>query len=77
MEFKEAQTEIEVLRQKLRYYGEKYYTEDISEISDFEYDALYRRLEVLEGEFPELATEDSPTQKVGGGYLQYLRPGDA
>ena len=74
MEFKEAQTEIEVLRQKLRYYGEKYYTEDISEISDFEYDALYRRLEVLEGEFPELATEDSPTQKVGGAIYNTFAP---
>ena len=74
MEFKEAQAEIEVLRQKLRYYGEKYYTEDISEISDFEYDALYRRLEVLEGEFPELATEDSPTQKVGGAIYNTFAP---
>ena len=31
MEFKEAQTEIEVLRQKLRYYGEKYYTDEVAE----------------------------------------------
>ncbi len=66
MEKNEAVVEIEKLRGQIRYYGQKYYTEDAPEISDYEYDRLYRRLEELEGQFPDLVTADSPTQKVGG-----------
>ena len=44
--------------------------EDASEISDAEYDALYKELESLEGEHPELVTPDSPTQRVGGEPLE-------
>jgi DNA ligase (NAD+) len=43
-----------------------YHVEDAPEISDAEYDQLYRRLVALETAFPELITSDSPTQKVGG-----------
>ncbi len=69
MEKKEAVTELEQLREQIRYHSQKYYTEDDPEISDYEYDMLYRRLENLEAEFPELVTPDSPTQRVGGtGY---------
>ena len=57
---------INELTEKLNYYGKKYYTEDISEISDFEYDMLYRELQNLENEYPELIREDSPTKKIGG-----------
>jgi len=42
-----------------------YYVLDGPEISDAEYDQLMRRLEALEREHPELATPDSPTQRVG------------
>ena len=45
---------------------ELYYNEDTPEISDFEYDALLRRLEELEAAHPEYASPDSPTQHVGG-----------
>ncbi len=42
-----------------------YYLNDAPEISDADYDALRRELEMLESRFPELATPDSPTQSVG------------
>ncbi|MCP3425107.1 NAD-dependent DNA ligase LigA [Rothia sp. AR01] len=43
-----------------------YYVEDAPTISDAEYDAMYRDLERLEAENPELVANDSPTQEVGG-----------
>lgn len=43
-----------------------YYVQDAPTISDAEYDSLYRSLEELEGLHPELKTNDSPTQDVGG-----------
>ena len=57
---------IEGLREQVRYHNRRYHVEDAPEISDAEYDALYRELEALEGEHPELITPDSPTQRVGG-----------
>ena len=57
---------IEELREQIRYHNRRYYVEDAPEISDAEYDALYKELESLEGEHPELVTPDSPTQRVGG-----------
>ncbi|MBR4889449.1 MAG: NAD-dependent DNA ligase LigA [Clostridia bacterium] len=53
------------LRTQIAYHNKRYYTEDSPEISDYEYDMLYRRLQTLEEEFPEIAEEDSPTKKVG------------
>nr|WP_245413027.1 NAD-dependent DNA ligase LigA [Arthrobacter celericrescens] len=43
-----------------------YYQEDAPTVSDAEFDALYRRLEELEALHPELVSNDSPTQEVGG-----------
>ena len=43
-----------------------YHVDDAPEISDAEYDQLFRRLVALENAFPELITDDSPTQRVGG-----------
>ena len=57
---------IEDLREQVRYHNRRYHVEDAPEISDAEYDGLYRELEALEGEHPELITPDSPTQRVGG-----------
>ena len=42
-----------------------YHGADAPEISDAEYDALKRRLQAIEARFPELATEDSPTRRIG------------
>jgi DNA ligase (NAD+) len=61
---------IEELRELIRYHNRLYYVEDTPEISDAEYDALYRELEVLEAENPELVTADSPTQRVGAEPLE-------
>jgi DNA ligase (NAD+) len=61
---------IEKLREQVRYHNRRYYVEDAPEIGDAEYDALYRELETLEAEHPELVTADSPTQRVGGEPLE-------
>jgi len=58
------------LREIINYHNHKYYVEDNPEISDFEYDALYKELEKLESERPDLITPDSPTQRVGGKPLE-------
>ena len=57
--------EAEELRELIRYHNRLYYSEDRTEISDEEYDALMRRLLQLEESHPELRTADSPTQRVG------------
>jgi DNA ligase (NAD+) len=46
--------------------NELYHVEDAPEISDAEYDALFRELVALETAYPELTTSESPTQRVGG-----------
>ena len=46
--------------------NELYYAQDAPEISDTDYDALFRELVALETAHPELTTADSPTQRVGG-----------
>ena len=66
MEFKEAEKQIKELRKILQYYADKYYDEDAPVVSDYEYDMTMNKLKALEKEFPELITEDSLTQKVGG-----------
>jgi DNA ligase (NAD+) len=58
--------EVERLRDELRRHEHLYYVLDSPEISDAEYDALMRRLDELEKKHPELASPDSPTQRVGG-----------
>jgi DNA ligase (NAD+) len=60
-----ASAEIEELRRRIRYHLHRYHVLDDPEISDAEYDEIYRRLEQLEAEHPELVTPDSPTQRVG------------
>lgn len=63
---KEPQQQIEKLREQLRYHNHRYYVLDDPEIPDAEYDRLFRELQALEAEHPELVTPDSPTQRVGG-----------
>ena len=60
---------IDELRASLHYHSRKYYVEDNPEISDFEYDALYRELQVLESKYPEFDDPLSPTKRVGGAVL--------
>jgi DNA ligase (NAD+) len=66
MEKKQAQQEVFELIDKINYYNDKYYQEDISEISDYEFDQLLEKLSKLEAEFPEFKYDYSPTQRVGG-----------
>ena len=61
---------IEDLREQVRYHNRRYHIEDSPEIPDAEYDALYKELETLESENPELVTPDSPTQRVGAEPLE-------
>src|SRR6266404_1695041 len=58
------------LRQKLEYHNYLYYVKDSPEISDAEYDRMFRELLELETAHPELASPDSPTQRVGGEPLE-------
>jgi DNA ligase (NAD+) len=58
--------QIELLRDEIRHHEHLYYVLDKPEISDAEYDKLFRKLEELEKTHPELTTPDSPTQRVGG-----------
>ncbi len=60
---------VEYLRKTLEYHSRKYYVEDNPEISDYEYDMLFRELEDIENEHPDLKSENSPTQRVGGSAL--------
>ena len=53
------------LREVINHHNYRYYVLDSPEISDTEYDELMRELKRLEAEYPELATPDSPTQRVG------------
>lgn len=55
----------EWLRRELERHNALYYVHDAPEISDAEYDALFRELSALEAKHAELATPDSPTQRVG------------
>ncbi len=54
------------LRETLEHHNHLYYVADAPQISDAEYDALFRELEALEAAHPALRTPDSPTQRVGG-----------
>ena len=66
MELEQARKRAEELRAVIEKNNRLYYDQDAPELEDFEYDALMRELRALENQFPQLLTEDSPTQKVGG-----------
>jgi DNA ligase (NAD+) len=61
----QAQARIAELRRLVEYHNYRYYVLDQPEISDEEYDALFRELQQLEAQFPDMMTPDSPTQRVG------------
>ncbi len=66
MDRTQAEARIQELRTNLEYHSNRYYNLDSPEITDYEYDSMMRELKGMEQEFPNLVTEDSPTQKVGG-----------
>ena len=69
----EAKKKIERLRKEIRHHDHLYYVLDKPEISDREYDKLFRELEEIEKQFPDLVTADSPTQRVGGEPLKSFK----
>ena len=71
---KEARARAEALRVELERHNRLYYVEDAPEITDAEYDRLFRELQDLEAKYPELQTPDSPTQRVGGAPREELAP---
>jgi DNA ligase (NAD+) len=65
-----AQLRIGSLRKSIHYHNRRYYQLDDPEISDADYDLLLRELIDLETEFPDLATPDSPSQRIGAPPLE-------
>jgi len=66
----EAGSRIDQLRAEIAQHDYRYYVLDAPSIPDAEYDRLMRELESLEADFPELVTQESPTQRVGGQPLE-------
>lgn len=64
-----VEQQLEALREQLRYHNHRYYVLDDPEIPDAEYDRLFKQLQALEAEHPDLVSSDSPTQRVGGAPL--------
>lgn len=62
------------LRALIAHHDRLYYELDAPELPDAEYDRLFRELQALETEYPELATPDSPTRRVGGRPLDAFAP---
>jgi DNA ligase (NAD+) len=61
----DVESEVRELQRLVAYHSERYHVHDDPEIADDEYDELFRRLQALEAEHPELVTAASPTQRVG------------
>jgi DNA ligase (NAD+) len=69
MDRSKAERRIRELRAEIRHHDYLYYVRDAPEISDEAYDRLFRELKGLEERFPDLRTDDSPTQRVAGFVL--------
>jgi DNA ligase (NAD+) len=69
-----VQQRIAQLRAELERHNHAYYVLDAPTIPDAEYDKLFRELQALEAQHPELLTPDSPTQRVGGKVLEGFAP---
>lgn len=65
MNLHEAEKRIHELRKTLDHHNYRYYVLDAPEISDQEYDRLFRELKDLEEHYPQFQTPDSPTRRVG------------
>ncbi|MDE2118417.1 MAG: NAD-dependent DNA ligase LigA, partial [Betaproteobacteria bacterium] len=64
----------ERLRKQIAEYDFWYYVKDSPRIPDAEYDKLFRELQSLEDQYPELRRSDSPTQRIGGKPLDMFQP---
>ena len=70
----EAAARIKELTRKVEYHSRLYYQLDSPEISDYDYDMLFRELTELEQKYPELADPNSPTKRVGGKAADGFEP---
>lgn len=70
MSLENARERAALLREKLEYHNRRYYVLDDPEITDAEYDELFRELQAIEAEHRELADPNSPTRRVGGVVAQ-------
>ena len=71
---KQAKPRVEELRNELSKHNHLYYVENNPQISDSEFDQMLRELISLEKDFPELYTEDSPSNRVGGTVADGFTP---
>lgn len=62
------------LCEEIQRHNRLYYDQDQQEITDAEYDDLFRELQKIETAFPELVTPDSPSQKVGASVSEKFAP---
>jgi len=69
MNREDAVKRISFLTERIEYNSKLYYENDAPEISDYEYDAMFRELCDLEEAYPDLALPTSPTKRVGGRAL--------
>lgn len=70
----DAKRRIDELRESIRHHDHLYHALDKPEISDEEYDGLFKELKQLEASFPQFASADSPTQKVGARVSDLFAP---
>ena len=77
MDIEHAKIRIEELRKAIEENNRRYYVDNSPIISDYEYDQLMYGLIALEKQYPELVTEDSPTQKVGSDLASAYMDGQA
>lgn len=74
MALPDIRARVTALRREIEQHNYNYYVLDQPSIPDAEYDRLFRELQALEAEHPELITPDSPTQRVGGRPLDGFAP---
>ena len=70
-----AETRVKDLHQIIQFHEWKYYVQNDPVVSDYEYDMLFKQLEELEADYPDLLSPDSPTQRVSDDIcLLYTSP---
>ncbi len=72
-DLEQAKKRIEKLRDEIRHHDYLYYALNQPELSDKEYDGLYRELKDTERRYPQFITPDSPTQRVSGEVLKEFK----
>lgn len=70
----DVRARVAALRHEIERHNHAYYVLDQPSVPDAEYDRLFRELQQLETDYPDLLTPDSPTQRVGGKPLEGFVP---